>query len=463
MSKFEHLSSSDDLESALEPQFNGIPRVAADTCRGRIERIEFPVPAVEPALIFPQESVFPRIYWRNKDGSVEITALGAADRIRCFNWADYGFLTARLGERITSGEGNPRYYGGMRFDAGRKIADEWSDLGLCDFVLPRVEVIRRGERTRLAYNRSLDESQAFDRTALLVELVRRGLAPLTQILGRVGSPRYFPALHSRDDIPDRQGWSESVRQALTLFESGTLEKIVLARRTQVTFEAALDPILLLKNVTSNMPNSYCFLFQPTPDVAFLGASPECLYRRTGRTLETEAIAGTRPNGETYAQELLNSDKDRREHRIVVEALGESLSTLCGDVEADAEPSLLTLPGCQHLYTAVRGALREQVSDVEILRALHPTPAVGGSPTEEALRRIAELEPFDRGWYAGPIGWIGADEAEFAVGIRSGLVQGKSLFLYAGAGLVAGSTPEGEWEEVEGKMNLFWNALTAHDR
>jgi len=195
----------------------------------------------------------------------------------------------------------------------------------------------------------------------------------------------------------------------------------------------------------------------------MGASPERLYRRTGRAIETEALAGTRPRGEGAADEalraeLLADDKERREHRIVVDGIREALAGLCVNVREDPTISVLQLRNCQHLFETVEGVLANGVTDGDVLRALHPTPAVGGTPTVDAVRWIAALEPFDRGWYAGPVGWIGRDSAEFAAAIRCGLACGDSLRVYSGAGIVAGSTPEREWAEIENKMSNFLEAL-----
>ena len=132
----------------------------------------------------------------------------------------------------------------------------------------------------------------------------------------------------------------------------------------------------------------------------------------------------------------------------------ALNRMCGFLTADKEPALLKLPRCQHLITTFKGKLRKGVKDSELLEKLHPTPAVGGFPTERALRDIAKLEPFDRGWYAGPLGWIAKDSSQFVVGIRSGLTDGKRLHLFSGAGIVEGSVPEKEWEEIENKISDF---------
>jgi menaquinone-specific isochorismate synthase len=162
------------------------------------------------------------------------------------------------------------------------------------------------------------------------------------------------------------------------------------------------------------------------------------------------------------RELLENEKERREQALVVEDISRSLAPLCDDLRADEEPSVLRLAFGQHLVTKFRATLREETGDADLLQNLHPTAAVGGVPTEKALRAIARLEPFDRGWYAGPVGWVTRDCAQFAVGIRSALVFRNSLHLFAGAGIVKGSSAQNEWAEVENKVSDFLALLEDHE-
>jgi menaquinone-specific isochorismate synthase len=152
--------------------------------------------------------------------------------------------------------------------------------------------------------------------------------------------------------------------------------------------------------------------------------------------------------------LLTSGKERREHAFVQQAIQSSLEALCTRVESPDAPSELLLTRGRHLHARLTGTLRPDVTAVELLDALHPTPAVGGVPGDAALTAIRDQEPFDRGWYAGPVGWVGADAAEFSVAIRSGLVEPTRLALFSGAGIVDGSVPEREWDEIEQKLGDF---------
>ena len=274
----------------------------------------------------------------------------------------------------------------------------------------------------------------------------------------------MPAILRRTDHPTRQEWTTIVDNALRLLGESDLQKIVLARRIDLRYETRLDPWQLLSSLRGKVINSYLFGFQPSEGTAFIGVSPERLYSRRGRLIESEALAGTRPRGtgdtdRRFAEELLHSRKDTREHQVVIDVIRRLLEQLCHTVRVDRTISVRKLIAVQHLACAFEGNLNEHTTDSDILRTLHPTPAVCGYPVDKAGDEIARLEPFDRGWYAGPVGWVGKEAADFAVGIRSGLINDDTLSLFAGAGMVEGSTPESEWREIEAKLDGTVRALT----
>ena len=232
---------------------------------------------------------------------------------------------------------------------------------------------------------------------------------------------------------------------------------MLARRTTFAFSASVDALVLLTRLRDVNPTAFHFAIQPAPCVTWIGAPPERLLRISGSTLETEALAGTRPRGATreaderLEAELLSSDKELREHGFVHTRIAECLRELCTGVTTQDTVRVRKLAHVQHLHTSFRGTLRSGRGLADALRWLHPTPAVGGYPTRGIGKLIAATEGFDRGWYAGPIGWIGAAEAEFAVAIRSGVAAAERLHLYAGNGIVRGSTADAEWTEMEQKI------------
>jgi len=273
-----------------------------------------------------------------------------------------------------------------------------------------------------------------------------------------------PEVLERKNIPSKENWNENVLNSVHAIQSSDLEKIVLSRKSVLELSETLDPFELLSQLKQMSIDSFDFCFQPNENIAFLGSTPELLYRREGRTIASEAIAGTRPRGENEAEEkkyfedLLNSKKDKEEHRVVFDRVHAILKTLCSQLRVIKKAEVLKLSLVQHLYSQFYGELKDSVNDAEILSELHPTPGVLGEPRKLAFEELKKREQNSRGWYAGPMGWIGNDEAIFVVGIRSGLLEGKKISLFSGAGIMKGSDPDEEWDEVENKIAHFLKIL-----
>jgi menaquinone-specific isochorismate synthase len=417
-----------------------------------VVRLAVPVGRVEPLRWLREQPLLPRLYWSGRDGGSRAAAVGAADLQAGDASEGAGSLHKRLAPLLSSDDREVSYYGGLRFDPLREMDAEWTPFGAYRFVLPRFELHAGDGEATLVCNLVLPRD-ARRHAEILAEVERLSFP-------RETSDHVLPEAVSRMDHPDRDGWSRNVERALAAFSEGRLDKVVLARRTELGFAEAVDAALLAESLEEATPGCFHFYVEPEAGAAFVGASPERLFRREGRAIESEAVAGTRPRGASEADddelrdELLRSQKDKAEHDHVRVGIGEALGPLCAELEVESGVSEMKLASRRHMLSRVRGILREGVADAEVLRALHPTPAVGGYPKEEALEEIRSVEPFDRGWYAGPVGWIGADAAEFAVGIRSGLVRGNKLALFSGAGIVEGSVPEAEWAEIEQKIGDF---------
>jgi menaquinone-specific isochorismate synthase len=419
------------------------------TERDPIASLSVTVPSINSLDWLRARKTVPKFYWSGRDDDIEFAAVGIADIQTSEDEAG-----GALGDRLSSlaPDSTARYYGGMRFDAARETSREWEAFGAHRFVLPRFELRCEGEETVLICNLVLP------RDAEQIEEITREIDSLLEV--EVSPYEALPKLEGRRDLPDAEGWRANLEGALAAFESTPLKKVVLARRVDLTSVGELDPLLLMDNLASRTPECFHFYFEPEAGVAFLGASPERLYRRNERSIKSEAVAGTRPRGESAAddadlgEELLNSPKDLSEHAYVRLSIEEKLGPLCERLEVEEQASEMKLARGRHLVSRVRGTLNETVTDTEVLWTLHPTPAVGGYLREDALEGIRASEPFDRGWYAGPIGWIGAGSAEFSVGIRSGLVREREISLYSGAGIVPGSVPDDEWAEIEQKIGDF---------
>ena len=260
-------------------------------------------------------------------------------------------------------------------------------------------------------------------------------------------------------------YQRAVATALQEIERGAYQKIVLARARQLTTAVAFHPLGVLNHLRQRYPECYAFSVANGRGQSFIGASPERLVRVAGGRMHTEALAGSAPRGlsasedATLARGLFNSEKDQREHRLVLEAIARRVADLGIKLEHAAQPRLLALANVQHLHTPVSADLPAGVHILDLLARLHPTPAVGGVPREAALQTIPQLESFARGLYAGPIGWVDhRGGGEFFVGLRSALIDGHTATAYAGAGIVAGSTPENEMAETELKFRALLEAV-----
>ena len=339
-----------------------------------------------------------------------------------------------------------RFFGGFAFRNATVRDPRWQDFSRASFWLPRAS-LTDGQLSLVV----LDESDVAAALAFVKQLAAERTTLAAFELGQ---------LISRHDVPNRAEWTAGIDAARKLFDDEVLEKIVLARRVDLAFSTPIRPMSLLQELAAATPACFHFGIQLARHHGFIGATPERLFGRNGRLLESEVVAGTRSRGqspqddERLGRELLASAKDQMEHDIVRKSIRQRLHGIVRRLDVDQKATLLKLANKQHLYSHVQGELTEEVGDGELIERLHPTPAVGGYPTENALSEIARLEQFERGWYAAPIGWISSTSAEFAVAIRSGLVRDHELSLYSGAGIVPGSQADDEWNEIEHKISDF---------
>jgi isochorismate synthase len=267
------------------------------------------------------------------------------------------------------------------------------------------------------------------------------------------------------EVPTPDDYIQAVDVAVRRIRGGHLRKVVLARSIEVDARRPLDPRLLAHRLRAVDPAAYTFA-APTDEGVIVGASPELLVSRRGLEVRSNPLAGSAPRAGDREEDRANADalaasaKDREEHAIVVEAVAETLGPFCVELNWDPEPVLRETPNVWHLSTRFRGVLREPApSALDLVAELHPTPAVAGEPRDAALAAIVELEPFERGRYAGPVGWVDSNgDGEWAIALRCAELRGDRATLYAGAGIVAGSEPERELDETERKFRAFLDSL-----
>jgi len=425
----------------------------------RVLRAETEIPDVPPLRWLGAQKTAERAYWSGRDDAFQWAAAGVAHRIVGTSDTTRAEAADLCAAVLDSSSPGVCFLGGFRFNADGREGPPWESFPAHRFVAPRVECVRAAGRTVLACN--LSWSPGMQPNAALARLAGdlRALRPPAATV-----PNSFPAIDRRLDEPSFPKWRKGVQSVLEDCAQGTLAKVVLARRIALDLAAPIDACALLERLSADSRPCFAFLFQPGGEEVFLGATPELLYRRAGSELRAEALAGSCGRDPDPARDaalggaFLHSVKELVEHRVVRATIQADLRELCSDLAPPVGEELVVLPHLRHLVTRFQGVLAPGITDGAILERLHPTAAVGGDPRAAALDAIAELENFDRGWYAAPVGWLARDAAEFAVAIRSAHCAGDRLTLFAGAGIVPGSDPAGEWEENERKLAPFLKAL-----
>ena len=438
-----------------------------------------PAALAEPALLAttaggPTDGV--AVWWPPRGEA--LVGLGAAAIVRghgAGRWQQVReqaeALCARIDSRVVAGElvttsphlgpARPRLLGGLSFSPGSAAAPPWTALGDAWFMLPRWTYVSDGNSALLTL--CVDRERAGERARLRAELaaIDKALAA-----GRhAGRPRARVA----ELTEDGEAWMECVAAARDFINAGGADKIVAARCQHLRLGEPVRAGDVLAALAERHPDCYRVMVAPeqmpeqtAEQAVWLAATPERLVQRSGRRVLCDALAGSIPRrGDTEAElaALLASSKERREHDLVVTAIADTLRQLGVQVEHDAAPAVRSLRHVHHLATPIQGDLTRDVHVLDIAAALHPTPAVGGTPTATAIDWLLAHESQPRGWYAAPIGWFDRQgDGELAVGIRSGLLAGDSAHLWAGAGIVGASEPARELAETQVKLRALRGAL-----
>jgi isochorismate synthase len=353
----------------------------------------------------------------------------------------------------------PICFAGMRFDPAHQRSPEWRRFGAGLLLLPGLLFSRSPDGVWITANAVVPVDA--DTGALARRLFQATERFLAAPCGGGGGRR--PEVLPEADA--RAHWGRAVARAIGAIDGGALDKVVLARARRLQADRPFDPGFVLHRLEALHPR--CLVFAVAlDDACFLGATPETMARLERGRVSSTCLAGTVPRGRDSVEDgvladgLLASAKERREHALVVDAVKDALAGVCSGLRWDSEPRLLKLASVQHLETSFSGCCAPSAHVLDLVERLHPTPAVAGAPRDRALALIREVEGIDRGWYAGPIGIVDRrGDGEFAIALRCGLFQGNQAMLYAGAGIVAGSNPDGEWDETELKLEALQQSLT----
>lgn len=377
---------------------------------------------------------------------------------------------ARAATRVTASlrgsELSARFVGGFAFDTTRTPAGPWTGFPVGHFVLPRLQWFERDGAPQILVIASAHESRADVANEVLAFEARAerdaGSSARSVHATLAANTASTTVMVSGDG--ERAAWTNLVERAVRAFDAGTLEKVVAARELGAESNQPFDPASLIEALGETPAARFAI------DVAgatFLGASPELLIRKRERVVGTEALAGSEPrrggDDDAEIERLCSSQKDRREHHFVVEAIEAALQPFTDELRVPERAEVRTLPTVHHLQRAIDGTLARDVHVLELVAALHPTPAVCGTPREAARDWLRDNERLERGYYAGPVGFFDTHgDGEFHVALRSALVRGARAWLYAGAGLVPGSEADREFTEVEAKLRVMKSALAPNE-
>lgn len=426
---------------------------------------------IDPLLFFHigrKQYVGERFFWKDPSDEMVLVGIGIAKQLQSDQAADRFFLVEKewqeflkdsiiVNDYTENGIG-PLLFGGFSYDPYKKKTDLWSKFSDSQFYIPK-------------YMLSIIKGQAFLTTNMVCtkhddpSLLLRVLEERRQIMNSLADGfKSKTANLIETNVQFPQQWKETVDKVVNDLKKGPLKKVVLAREWRLSFDDDIEIENVLNHLFNEQHESFIFAFESNGD-CFIGASPERLVKKHGRDVFSTCLAGSIPRGKTIeedqilGQQLLNDPKNLREHQFVVEMIKEALEESCENVILPDKPQLLKTRDIQHLYTPVLGKCKKDASLLLLLDRLHPTPALGGVPKKEAIEKIRQVEVLDRGFYASPIGWMDYQgNGEFAVSIRSGLIQGKEASLFAGCGIIADSNSESEFLETSLKFRPMLTAL-----
>jgi menaquinone-specific isochorismate synthase len=391
-----------------------------------------------------------KTYWKSRDTDFEVFALG---KILSFAFDEWSSYKEQLRNFLKNSPSTLKLYGGLAFDTNAQPSVEWSEFGKGELVLPTLEIYREQGNTFLRINTLLGD---FPKALHALEIYfNQEELPSSFGLVILEEPRHEP---------NKESWKNKIVEVLRRIKNKDFLKMVLARKSSVSPKNLTKPRQLLGSLDQRGVGTFLFWYEKINSV-FFGATPELLLTIKKSAVKSEALAGTRKRGQNETEdrllqaELLSGEKERSEHLLVLDHVKSILVKYCQEV-SPGDLSLKKLSKVQHLVQPLSATLQPTFDQWDVLEALHPTAATGIFPPRQNLRVIAELEGFSRGWYAGALGWVSPNSAEWAVGLRSCLFHKdpptgkKEICFYAGAGILEGSDPELEWEEINQKISGF---------
>ncbi|KGR87741.1 isochorismate synthase [Lysinibacillus odysseyi] len=406
-----------------------------------------------------------RYFWQNREKTFTLVGLGHAYTIENntghTRYDEVAQEWKQLTKNIVKEEDlQPILFGGFTFDPQNKTLGEWSAFPHSFFAVATFQLVIRHDKAFVSIHYITEK----ENSAQIFDQLRQERDHLIHAAQVKEVKTYEKPVMTSYQEPYKEEYLQSIQQVTDCIKAGEAQKVVIARSLALQFEEKVASPQILSHVIHEQPESYLFGLEHD-DMLFFGASPERLVKVEEGHAFSSCVAGSIRRGQTsdedkeLGQALLNDEKNLGEHHYVVEMITETFKKNCSNVKVPKQPKLLKIRDIQHLYTPVEGILNKDATILQLVKHLHPTPALGGVPRQEAMEMIRAFEQMNRGLYAAPIGWVDADgNGEFAVAIRSAALVGDRAFLYAGGGIVEDSTPQSEYEETLVKFRPMLRAL-----
>lgn len=407
-----------------------------------------------------------RFYWQNADKTLTLIGIGHAYTLsntkHAGRYKDIAENWKQLCSRLIKEEKDmdPVLFGGFSYDEENRSVSEWSEFPSSYFVVPSFQLKIEEGRTLVSINMITNRAEAAADFERLRE-VRDHLIHIAQVEEfNFTDKNELLSTNERE----KNHYLKAVENVTESIRRGKADKVVIARALELQFEHEVSGVSALQSISNEQQESYHFGLQRDGSL-FFGATPERLIQIRDGKVYSACVAGSIRRGKSaqedreLGEKLLSDRKNREEHQYVVAMISNVFNSFCNEVIIPKTPKLMKIRDIQHLYTPVEGLLEQKIDIFSFVEALHPTPALGGVPTDVSLEMIRQEEGMDRGYYAAPIGWTdAAGNGEFAVALRSSLIQGNRAYLYAGGGIVADSVPEEEYEETWVKFRPVLRAL-----
>ncbi len=432
---------------------------------GKILSASMPCPDLNFLTFLRHAQGQARFLWASPKNERVIAGFGSAVEISSWGERRIEDIEEQVKDLFSESKGQKnraKLFGGFAFQDDFSPENAWTNFAPAQFILPHYQFDSSPEGSFLSVHVELQEDELSQ--ADLEDVLQARYELIKQDRQVIDESNELLELA---DLSAFETWASMIAKAQGFMQKGDLSKVVFARMKEARFAKPVSPLKALTYLESSYPDCYRFLFEPIAGDAFVGATPELLVELKDNKASSMALAASAARGKTKAEDdalaeaLMLDPKESREHSLVKEKVAERLAAF-GKVQV-SETTVLKLSNIQHLFTSIKVKLKGNESVLDLLKALHPTPALGGEPFELASELISDLEALPRGWYAAPIGFIDADlQGAFAVAIRSAVLQQDRAWLFAGAGIMPRSVAEKEWQETAMKFRPMLNALGITD-